>query len=143
MTPTVMPDERDERLMRPFLLGRLSESDRHPLEERFLADDDFAARLLELQNDLIDAYARGELDDDDRQAVAERLLGGSAGVQRLRFAEALDGWGRRQHLPHHVAPPPLQPRPARVARVTRPWLAAAALAVLSTSTAIWLGADNL
>ncbi|HEX8737220.1 MAG TPA: hypothetical protein VF721_17945 [Pyrinomonadaceae bacterium] len=47
--------------MKRFLFYEMAERERAALEERFFEDSEYFYDLLELENDLIDSYARGEL----------------------------------------------------------------------------------
>lgn len=51
--------------MKRFLFHELSDAERESLEERFFTDENFFYDLMELENSLVDAYARGELAGDD------------------------------------------------------------------------------
>jgi anti-sigma factor RsiW len=131
-------DRSDERL-RAYLLGRLPDEDRQALEEIYFADEEVFDRLVEMQHDLVDAWARGDLPADDRRAVEERLLAGPAGGRRAAVAKAfarLDKDRERQppasSLSAVAAP---QPRWFRMA-------AAAAIAVVSVSSSVWLAMEN-
>ena len=55
----------DEQLVR-YLLGSLDEQDTERFDELSVSDDEFAGRLQAVENDLIDAHARGELSTDRR-----------------------------------------------------------------------------
>lgn len=50
-----------------YLLGALSETEGERLDELSLTDDEFAGRLGAVENDLVDAYVRGELAGDALQ----------------------------------------------------------------------------
>jgi hypothetical protein len=51
----------NEEKLRNFLLGNVSEDERGAIEDRFLTDEDFSAQLLVVEDDLIEAYLRGQL----------------------------------------------------------------------------------
>lgn len=71
-----------------YLLGELPEDERLRLEEDYLADSELFARVLAVEEDLIDAYARGELSESARKQFEERY-GRAADQQRIAFASAL------------------------------------------------------
>lgn len=79
----------DNRKLSRYLLGRLDEAQRDDLEVRLLADDDVYAAMLAVEDDLIDAYARGELSGDDRQSFESHFLPRSGVAERIAFARSL------------------------------------------------------
>jgi hypothetical protein len=87
----------DQALMR-YLLGSLPEAEAERLDELSIADDDFAFRLGAVENDLVDAYVRGELSGDNLARFKKFYLSSPKRVQKLEFAEALrsfDSWTAR------------------------------------------------
>ncbi|HEY0141121.1 MAG TPA: hypothetical protein VGF48_09510 [Thermoanaerobaculia bacterium] len=76
----------DADLLRRFLLGTLPEGEHARLQEAFFTDAGLHARVVAAEDDLFDAYARGELSDDERACFEERF---GAQQQRVRFAELL------------------------------------------------------
>jgi anti-sigma-K factor RskA len=64
----------DETLMRRYLLGDLPQEERGSIEDRYLADDEVFEALVATENDLIDAYARGGLADDERRKFEAEYL---------------------------------------------------------------------
>ena len=55
--------EPDDKRIMPYLLGVPDER----LDELAVADDNFAARLAAAENDLVEAYVRGELSGESRE----------------------------------------------------------------------------
>lgn len=74
-----------------FLLGLSSEADRERLEAEFFADDDAFQEMLTAEDDLIDAYVRGELAGRERKEFEKRFMTSSQGRERVQFARALAG----------------------------------------------------
>lgn len=132
-TPHVDPD--GDRL-RAYLLGGLSEQERHDLESRYIADDEQFAVLQEAQYDLIDAYVRGELGPAEGRQVEERLLASAEGRRRERLARALHMATKRPALSAITA------QRAHPVRTTMWFAAAAAIAVMGVGL-VWLGGENL
>jgi len=119
----------DEQLVR-YLIGSLDEQDTERFDELSISDDEFAGRLRAVENDLIDAHARGELSSETRARFETHYLSRPGKMERRRFAEA---WTLRQHRAVSASVPRpgsgFSDRPAR-----RPWvwpLAAAAAVVLA------------
>ena len=77
----------DERLIE-YLLGA-SGDETELLDERGIADDAIASRLTALENDLVDAYVRGELPEATRERFRAHYLASEHRREKVRFAEAL------------------------------------------------------
>jgi hypothetical protein len=108
-----MESEQEKRMIH-YLLGRLSDQEQTELEVRYLADDDCFAELLAMEDELRDAYARGELSAADREAFERRLLLSPQQVRKQEFAYTLS-----RYLMEAVPPP--SPRPG-VAGKWKSWL---------------------
>jgi len=91
-------DAAEDRMMR-YLLGYLSATEEEAFEEEFFADGETFARLLAVENDLVDSYVKGELTGNDRVQFATKLLGTPEGRQKLENAQAL-----RQHIDNAKTP---------------------------------------
>jgi DNA-binding TFAR19-related protein (PDSD5 family) len=116
----------DERLIR-YLVGLLDDEASERLDELSIADDQFASRLRAVEDDLVDAYVRGELSAEIRDRFESRYLSAAAGQDKVRFAEAL--------LAHQTRDSPLAALTAsgveaRASRWVPLWAMAAAAAVL-------------
>lgn len=75
-----------EAALRAYLLGKLSESEVDLVENRLVEDPNYFSELEVAEDDLFDAYARGQLDSDDRQRFLARF---GKDESRRQFAEAL------------------------------------------------------
>jgi anti-sigma-K factor RskA len=64
----------NEEKLRDFLLGVVSETERAAIEEQFLADEDFSAQVLVVEDELIESYLRLELSAPDRQRFEVAFL---------------------------------------------------------------------
>ena len=84
-------DTQAETRRSQYLLGLSSEVERERLEAEFFADDDAFQEMLTAEDDLIDAYARGELSAKERKQFEKRFLTSPQGRERLQFARALAG----------------------------------------------------
>lgn len=83
-----MNSDQEKRIVH-YLLGQLPEPEQAELEARYLADDDCFAELLAIEDELRDAYARGELSAPDREAFERRLLASSQQARKQEFARTL------------------------------------------------------
>jgi hypothetical protein len=116
----------DDRSVIQYLLGATSGEETDRLDELSITDDEFASRLRSAENDLVDAYAKGELDGETLEQFKSFYLASISRLEKVRFAEALETLTNRS-----VAVPQMH-RPARPAweRVLFWSVAAAAAALL-------------
>ncbi|HYV13967.1 MAG TPA: hypothetical protein VE980_23880 [Pyrinomonadaceae bacterium] len=75
-----------------YLLGLVSPSERERLESEYFTNDDTFQEILSVEDDLIDAYARGELSATERRHFEERFLNSAASRERVQFARTLAGF---------------------------------------------------
>jgi hypothetical protein len=79
----------NEELVKRFLLGNVSEPERAQIEDRFLEKDDSYQELLIVEDDLIDAYVRGQLPATERALFEQRYLIYPSRRERVEFARTL------------------------------------------------------
>ena len=84
----MMSSDDEKRL--DYLLGLTTEQERERLEVELLADDDAFARLAVAEDDLIDAYVRGELVGEHRRLFEEHWLNSPRRLARVEFARGLE-----------------------------------------------------
>jgi hypothetical protein len=97
----------DDQVLHRYLLGSLPEEEAERLDELSVGDDAIAWRLSAVENDLVDAYVRGELSGGDLEGFKKSYLSSPQRLQRLEFAEALSSFGGE------TVTAPDQARPAR------------------------------
>ena len=78
-----------ERICEQYLLGELSESECEEIEESYFADDSLFERFLAVKDDILDAYARGDLTGDKLKSFEEHYLASKARRQRVEEARDL------------------------------------------------------
>ncbi|HEY2908164.1 MAG TPA: hypothetical protein VGJ29_19825 [Vicinamibacterales bacterium] len=78
----------DQRLVR-YLIGALTEDETERLDELSIADDRLAADLRVVENDLVDAYARGALSGDTLHGFETHYLSLPGAFAKVEFARAL------------------------------------------------------
>src|SRR5437764_5958628 len=111
----------DAALVR-YLLGTVSREEEERLDELSIVDPQFADRLRGVEDDLADAYVRGELTESDRVRYRERYLASARGAEGQQLAQALAAREQRGVRPRQAS--------------TYIWgLAAAAVLILATATA--------
>jgi hypothetical protein len=78
----------DDQLLVRYLLGLLPEEEAERLDELSIVGDDFACRLRDVENDLVDAYVRSELSGETLARFRASYLSSAKGREKVRFAEA-------------------------------------------------------
>ena len=71
-----------------YLLGLLSAAERERVESEYFENDDAFQEMLTTEDDLIDAYARGELAGEERRGFEKTFVSRLRGRNRVRFARA-------------------------------------------------------
>jgi hypothetical protein len=79
----------DDSVLVRYLVGSLPEAEAERLDERSVADDEFALRLSAAEHDLVDAYVNGELSGDTLDRFRSHYLTSPARREKVAFAEAL------------------------------------------------------
>lgn len=81
--------EYNEEIITGYLLGELPAPDVKRFDELSVADDEFSQKLETVENDLIDAYARGELPGRKRKPFQRRFMVTPQQRERVDFARSL------------------------------------------------------
>ena len=125
---TARPIPPDDDLLVAYLLGSLSQDDTERLDELSVTDDEVAARLATIENDLIDQYVGGQLSAETLERFRAQYLASPRRREKVRFAETLAAYHRTGRA---VVTTPL-PETSRAAlpRWRGPWQLAAAAAVV-------------
>jgi len=79
----------DDRFLTQYLLGALPLDEAERLDELCVADDELATRLIAVENDLVDAYVRGELPGEDFKHFQSFYLSSAKRREKVEFATAL------------------------------------------------------
>jgi hypothetical protein len=72
-----------------YLLGNLPEEEQVEIEDRAFQDKQYLQNLQDVENDLIDEYARGGLSDSERRQFEVRFLASEERRRKVKFALAL------------------------------------------------------
>ena len=122
----------DDQLLVRYLIGSLPEDETERLDEQSIADDQFAARLSAVENDLVDAYVKGELTGDILDGFKAHYLSSRARRERVTFAGTL----LRHQQSDVVAPVNTMRagRPPAALRVIPQWAWAAAALIFLGAT---------
>ncbi len=86
-----------------YLLGEATEIEREAVEERMFADEDFFAGLLELENDLTDAFVRGKLSETDTLRFEKSLSKFPERHEKIKNAAALREFIRLENVSPKVS----------------------------------------
>jgi hypothetical protein len=122
----------DDGVLRAFLLGRLAPESREEVEKRLFSDDRiFWERLGLLEDELVDQYARGELDAGEAASFERDFLCTGERRAKLDLALALKAYVERHRAPRRRAWEWLR-APLR----SPSWALAAAAALLLAAPAI-------
>ncbi len=79
----------DDQLLTRYLLGSLPDEDAERLDEMSIADDEIAWRLRALENDLVDAYVRGEMSGPALERFKASYLSSPQSRQKVAIASGL------------------------------------------------------
>jgi hypothetical protein len=85
------PEQRgyDDHLVIRYLLGSTSEEETERLDELSIADDEFVSKLSSAENDLVDAYVRGELEGETLERFKSFYLASPSRLEKVEFATVL------------------------------------------------------
>ena len=88
--PSSGQNRYDEQQVIQYLLGSTSDEETDRLDELSITDDEFASRLRSAENDLVDAYVKGELEGQTLQQFKSFYLASPSRLEKVKFAEALE-----------------------------------------------------
>ena len=98
----------NEALAKRYLLGMLSPEEGEHFEQRYFADDSLFEEMETVEDQLIDAYVRGQLNASEREQFENALKISKRLAERVRFGRIL-----AKHVSVREAPQPVpEPIPA-------------------------------
>ena len=88
-----------ESMIRQYLLGRLDDQDQleSSLSEQMLFDEELSETVDSIEDELIEDYLDGALNDEDRKAAEEYFLRPPERKEKLRFARLLRNRFEKKH----------------------------------------------
>jgi hypothetical protein len=129
----------DTELLRRFLLREVSEQERDEVEGLYFSDPEYLERLLVVEDELVDEYLQGDLNDREREVFERQYSASLFNKREVDFSRALqqalgethpptpkEGWRRR--LSNFLFPQ---------GRGTLAWVSVAVL-LLAVGLAWWL-----
>jgi len=85
-----MKEPKQEKEIRRYLLGELSDSEREQVEQRLITDGDYKEEVLMVEEELLEDYLAGLLIPQERELFHKNYLSAPLQKQKLRIAQALD-----------------------------------------------------
>jgi hypothetical protein len=82
-------EDKQHAILRRYLLGELPEAERSELADRYFVDEEFFDELLDVENELVDQYVRGQLSSEERKNFGDYLRSLPDGESKLATAYAL------------------------------------------------------
>jgi anti-sigma factor RsiW len=128
--------------IRAYLLGQLPEAETEQLDELSITDDECAERIRAVEHDLVDAFARGELQGVVLEQFRSRYLTTPRRREATRFAQALQSLEENSGSD---SPSEAGRGETTLVREKRRWperLALAAAMILLAPASAWLALDN-
>ena len=83
-----MSANRDHYNIRQYLLGQLTGEEREEFEQRLFAEDELLEELQTAENDLVDDYLTGDLNENEVALFRKNFLVGSKRERELRIGKA-------------------------------------------------------
>jgi hypothetical protein len=123
--------EEDEKLIRSYFLGDLSEEEGRRLEERVFTDSDFKNHVLIVEDELVEDYAAQILPVGEREKFERHFLTTSRHQEKLKIVNALKARAR-------LARPAASPQPVTPGRAPFGWLRLPPLSGLGRAASISL-----
>lgn len=85
----MIEEKNENKLINRYLLGGLSEDELAQIEERYFADENFFAQILDAENSLVDSYVRGNFSAIERGNFEKQFLTTPQRRQKVKFAQSL------------------------------------------------------
>ena len=79
----------DQRLIREYLLGELTEDGREQFEKRMMTDSELFNQVAFTEDEMVEEYLRGGLSEHDRQAFEASFLSTVDGREQVSFTKSL------------------------------------------------------
>ncbi len=83
-------DKDENKLINRYLFGELSEDELAQVEERYFADENFFARVVDAENSLVDSYVRGSFSAIECGKFEKQFLTTPLRRQKIKFAQSLN-----------------------------------------------------
>ena len=130
----------DEKQIREYLLGRISEQEQEAVEIRLLNDQEFREGIEIAESEMLDDYLNEELSENERLLFEQRFLSTPVGQRRINFARALKQRSAKSADAERTVPSTIKRKELPlVSRIfaSRLALAASVLLMLGMGLGIW------
>jgi hypothetical protein len=97
--------EREQALIRQYLLGELDEERVQQLEQRLITDGDFKQEILMTEEDLLHEFVSGGLTEAERNQLMTRYLASPTQRRKLEIARALGRYAEAHQPPRPATVP--------------------------------------
>jgi len=82
--------EKEQIVIRQYLLGELDEEARQQVEQRVMTERDYKEEVLISEEELLEEFAAGALDDHERELFLSHYLSAPLQRQKLRMVQAIN-----------------------------------------------------
>jgi len=139
--------QQEQDVIRRYLLDELLEPEKEQVEQKLLADASYFEHLLIAEDELIDAYIKGQLAGEERKKFSRHFLKVPELRQDVKFARALHQRAaeHEQRASSRAAfkfPDRNKSLFVRFFQTPAVGFAMAAALIAAISVAVWLGAQN-
>jgi CHAT domain-containing protein len=100
------PNPEDEKRLKNYLLGELTQEDTQRLEDRLLRDDSFVEHIRLIEDELVEDYERGSLSPHERERFETYFLSTPRRRRKLMFVRHISKFAGEAVVPE-PAPQPL------------------------------------
>src|ERR1051326_606655 len=135
MMPSSDKSAYNDELLVQYLLGALAAEQTERLDALSISDDQFAWRLAEVENDLVDAYVRGKLEGETLRQFNSSYLASEKRRQKAEFAAALFEFEKRSAKTEEATARVV----SRTGRAWRPWRVQWSFAVMALGIVLMAG----
>jgi DNA repair exonuclease SbcCD ATPase subunit len=136
-----MENNKDEELLKGYLLGGVSQDQQDVIQERLLDDPDFLNQLLVIENGLIEDYALGNLPVEQAELFERHFLQSPDRIHRLKVARQLKEYVSDKEKSPSIADR-LPPRFSRKWMALMPRTIVAAAVLVLAALLLWLLRDR-
>jgi hypothetical protein len=125
--------DKEQAVVRQYLLRRLDEEGQQHVEERFLTDSDFREAVLVIEDELIEDYLAGLLDDDEQESFINHYMSAPRQLEEVRLSQVLREHTTREQEEEDVPEPSEPVAPEGKHKILSPLLGRGWLPVLATA----------
>jgi hypothetical protein len=132
-----MEEIQEQRLIKGYLLGALTEEERQQVEQRVFTEPQFKATVLMVEDELVEDYVAGLLSESERERFTAHFLSTPRQIQKLRVIKALHTYAGGDAIANAKLPAgESSPAPVRKSLLRALFGERWAVAILSVSTVL-------